>query len=89
MAPFLTDTWDTTAENWGFQATAEATAAVRKANCKLFLCHLASFLKVPYYSMAIQTRTTSLESVWELLRKVYNVEKSVRHHDLHRRHAIK
>ena len=77
MAPFLTDTWNPNAEDMGFtEAAGGVDAVTRGENCKLFLSHLASFFKVPYYNKAIQTRTTSLESVWDYLRQMYNVEKS-------------
>ena len=68
MAPFLTGTWNPEEENMGYtEALNGVDPVTRGENCKLFLSHLASFLKVPYYNLAIQTRTTSLESVWEFL----------------------
>ena len=77
MTPFLTGTWNPDAADMGFTQEAGGVSAVdRGANCKLFLSHIASFLKVPYYNLAIQNRTTSLETVWDFLRTMYNVEKS-------------
>ena len=76
MVNFLTGTWNPNAEHMGYVDTPQETAVIKAANCKMFLCHIASFMKVPYYNVAIQTRTTSLESVWQMFRKMYNVEKS-------------
>ena len=81
MAPFLTGQWNSAADNMGFTAGPNAAAdalspAEQAANCKIFLAHLASFMEVPYHRTAIEKRTTSLASVWALLRKIYNVEKS-------------
>ena len=70
MAPFLIANWNPNADNMG-----QADAAAGN-NCELFLAHLASFMTVPYHKKTIMKRTTSLESVWHLLRGIYNVEKS-------------
>ena len=76
MSPYLTETWSYEAENMGYTTALEGiSAAQRGANCKLFLSHLASFMKVPYHRKTIEQRSTSLESVWNILRGIYNVEK--------------
>ena len=79
-APFLTETWDFNDDDMGFTDPAggvpegQLSAAEKGRNCKLFLAHLTTFLKRPYYNNAIEERTTSIESVWKLLRRIYNVE---------------
>ena len=70
MAPFLNANWNPNADNMGQDNVAAGN------NCELFLAHLASFMTVPYHKKTIMKRTTSLESVWHLLRGIYNVEKS-------------
>ena len=77
---FLTWTWDYNLPNMGFvdpeRIPAGTLTAVEKgANCKLFLSHVASFMKVPYFRKAIERRTTSAESIWQLLRKSIGTER--------------
>ena len=82
FAPFLTETWDYDEPNMGFVDPAEGVprgdlpAATKATNCKLFLAHFTTFLKRPYHNRGIQERTTSCDSIWKLLRTVYNVEPS-------------
>ena len=74
MTPFLTNTWNPNAVNMGFGDNEDGI--LQASNCKLFLAHVASFLKIPYYNVAIQTRTTSFASIKEMFRTMHNVEKS-------------
>ena len=77
MSPFLTGTWNPNHATMGFTEAREGvTIQQQSANCKLFLSHLASFMTVPYHKKTIEKRTTDIESVWNLLRGIYNVEKS-------------
>ena len=77
MSPFLTVEWNPNHATMGFTEGREGVAPAQRAtNCKLFLSHLASFLTVPYHRKSIEKRTTDIESVWFLLRGIYNVEKS-------------
>ena len=77
MSPFLTGNWDPNHNTMGFTEAREGVSAVQQsANCKLFLSHLASFMTVPYHKKSIEKRTNNIESVWNLLRGIYNVEKS-------------
>ena len=76
MAPFLTLNWDASAENMGLRAQGEITAAERAASCKLFLGHVCSFFKYPYYNKKIKERSTSLQSIYNILEEIYNVEKT-------------
>ena len=77
MSPFLDMDWNPNHATMGFTEAREGVAPAQRAtNCKLFLSHLASFLTVPYHKKSIEKRTTNIESVWTLLRGIYNVEKS-------------
>ena len=82
FAPFLTETWNYDEPNMGFTDPVEGVArgdlpATKKGtNCQLFLAHFTTFVKRPYYNKGIQERTTSCDSIWKLLRSIYNVEPS-------------
>ena len=82
FAPFLTETWDYDEPNMGFVDPTEGvprgelTAAQKGTNCNLFLAHFMTFVKCHYYKKGIQERTTSCDSIWKLLRTVYNFEPS-------------
>ena len=74
MAPFLTRTWDINEPHMHQAALGENTPAQMAAKCKLFLRHVTSFLPNPYFKH-IKQRTTSLSTVWDLFREVFNIEK--------------
>ena len=82
LSPYLTLRWTPGAQNMGFVDPAgdlpagTLSAAEKSENCKLFLAHVASFMEKGYYRKAIEQRTTSAESIWQLLRQIYNVETS-------------
>ena len=81
LAPYLAETWDYGLPTMGFTdperlPAGALTAEEKSKNCKLFLAHVASFMKVPYYRISIERRTTNAESIWQLLRRSYNVETS-------------
>ena len=75
MAPFLTRTWDINVAHMDQAALGDATPAQMASKLKLFLKHVASFLPNPYFNKHIEQRTTSINSVWELFREVFNIEK--------------
>ena len=75
MAPFLTAAWDTTQLNRGFRNIDRGLTAVEQnANCELFLRHLVSYLKTPYWNNRIIDRSTSLESVWKIFNEIFDIE---------------
>ena len=76
MAPFLTREWDSNALNMGQAEEGEISAVQMGAYCKLFLQHFCSFLKYPYYNQRIQTRSTSLQSIYAILEDIYQVRKT-------------
>ena len=84
LSPYLTLTWTPGTQNMGFvdpvgDLPAGTLSAEQKAiNCKLFLAHVASFMEKSYYKKAIEQRTTSTESIWQLLRQIYNIETSAK-----------
>ena len=76
MAPFLTKTWDPTAVNMGQVVTGEVSAEQMGANCKLFLGHFCSFLEYPYLNNKIKERSTSINSIYNILEEIYNIKKT-------------
>ena len=76
MAPFLTRNWNPTAADMGQTVDGDTSAAQMGAYCKLFLQHFCSFLKYPYYNQRIQTRSTSLQSIYAILEDIYQVRKT-------------
>ena len=82
LSPYLTLTWDYNQDNMGFVdpqgdlPEGHLTAEKKAENCKLFLAHVASFMEKSYYTKTIERRTTSANSIWKLLRELYNVETS-------------
>ena len=76
MSPFLTLTWDASAVNMGLRAQGDTTPAEMAARCKLFLGHVCSFFKYPYYNKKIKERSTSVQSIYNILEEIYNVEKT-------------
>ena len=74
LAPFLTAKWDNTPTR-GFQDIEDGlTAAEQTTNCNLFLRHLVSYLKKPYWNNRIINRSTSLKSVWEIFDEIFDIE---------------
>ena len=75
MAAFLTANWDNSLPNRGFHnIDGGLTAAEQSANCELFLKHLVSYLKTPYWNNRIIERSTSLESVWKIFNEIFDIE---------------
>ena len=76
MAPFLTLNWNPADINMGQAAREGVTVEQMGANCRLFLNHVCSFFEYPYYNKRIQTRSTSLISIYAILEDIYQVEKT-------------
>ena len=82
LSPYLTLTWNYNQDNMGFidppgdRPQGQLSAEEKAEHCKLFLAHVASFMEKSYYTKAIERRTTSANSIWKLLRELYNVETS-------------
>ena len=80
LSPYLTLTWNYNQDNMGFVdpqgdlPEGQLSAAMKAEHCKLFLAHVASFMAKSYYTRKIERRTTSANSIWKLLRELYNVE---------------
>ena len=80
LSPYLTLTWNYNQDNMGFVdpqgdlPEGQLSAAMKAEHCKLFLAHVASFMEKSYYTRKIERRTTSANSIWKLLRELYNVE---------------
>ena len=58
----------------GLEDEGGLTAEVRAANCDLFLNHITSFLKEPFWNLRILNRTTDLKSVWKIFDNIFNIE---------------
>ena len=75
LAPFLTAKWDTTKDHRGFHTIPGGlTAAEQATNCEMFLRHLVSYLKKPYWNIRIIERSTSLKSVWKTFDEIFDIE---------------
>ena len=76
MAQFLNLNWDASADNYGFEADAAGTAEQKMAACKIFLGHVCSFFKYPYYNHKIKERSTNIDSIYDILRDIYHIKKT-------------
>ena len=75
FAPFLTCKWRREQPNFGFRDITDGLTAVeQKANCELFLCHISSFLKEPFWNNKILKRTSDLHDVWIIFDEIFNIE---------------
>ena len=75
MSPFLTANWDFNLPDRGFNSIAGGlTAAEQDANCDLFLKHITTYLKKPYWNTEILERSTNLQSVWKIFNEIFNIE---------------
>ena len=77
MNMFLTSTWNAAAENMGCEAAGTLTVEQVAENLKVFLGHVCSFLKYPYYNHIIKDRSTDFKSICDILREIYHIEKNV------------
>ena len=77
MNPFLTRTWTPAATHHGQALLGDISAAEMGTYNKLFLKHVASFLLNPFFKEHIVHRTTDINSVWDLFKKIYNFDKCV------------
>ena len=77
LSIFLGEQWNPAAAHHGLEAKAGFTQEQMAANCKIFLGHVCSFLKYPYYNHLIKERTTDIESVYDILREIYHIEKDI------------
>ena len=75
MNPFLTKTWTPGADHRGQAQNGEISQADMATYNILFLKHVASFLPNPFFKEHVVNRTTDIESVWNLFREIYNVDK--------------
>ena len=74
LSIFLEEDWDPNADNYGLEAKAGFTAAQMESNCKIFLGHICSFFKYPYYNHLIKERSTNMKSIYDILKDIYNIE---------------
>ena len=77
MSIFLGETWNPAAAHYGLEAKDGFTQVQMEANCKIFLGHICSFFKYPYYNYLIEERSTDIESIYDILREIYNIKKDV------------
>ena len=77
MSIFLEETWNPAAQHYGLEAKEGFTQEQMEANCKIFLGHICSFFKYPYYNHLIKERSTNMESIYDILREIYHIEKDV------------
>ena len=75
MQPFLTRTWNSSANNRGQLPLGDISAQDMATYNELFLKHIASFLPNPFFKERVLKRTTDIASVWDIFRENYNVEK--------------
>ena len=75
--PFLTNSWDSGAVNRGFRDIERGlSAAEQSTNCELFLKHVSSYLKYPFWNKRILNRTTNLKSVWKIFDEIFGIEQT-------------
>ena len=75
--PFLTKSWDSDAVNRGFRDIEGGLTAVEQStNCELFLKHVSSYLKYPFWNKRILNRTTDLKSVWKIFDEIFGIEQT-------------
>ena len=73
---FLTCTWDPRAENFGFQTQGNVTAVQKMENCKIFIQHIATYMKEPFWNNRLEEQATSLKKIWEIMDGAYEIETS-------------
>ena len=74
LSMFLEETWNTNEEFYALEAREGVTQEQMMANCKIFLGHICSFFKYPYYNHLIKERSTDLASIYSILSDIYNIE---------------
>ena len=77
MAMFLTAEWNPAAAHMGCAAVEPLTQEQVAENLKIFLGHVCSFLKYPYYNHIIKERSRKFTSICDILREIYHIEKNV------------
>ena len=70
FAQFLTATWNPDLPNRGFE-NGLITAAQQAQNCDLFIRHVSSFLKTPFWNLKILNRTKSLKDIWDIFNEIF------------------
>ena len=71
---FLSVNWNSDQPNRGFVADNLQTAAAKAANCELFINHVSSFLKTPYWNKRILERTRNLADIWKIFDEIFGIE---------------
>ena len=75
LSIFLEETWNPqAAEHYGFTERHGLTPDKLEANCKVFLGHICSFFKYPYFNHLIKERSTNMKSIYDILKDIYNIE---------------
>ena len=74
FAQFLTEQWDQSKPNLGFEDAGAVAAATKAANCKLFISHISSFLKTPFWNHKLLNRTKNLKGIWEIFDEIFGIE---------------
>ena len=74
FAQFLTCNWSQTELNMGFENGPTGSAEEQAENCKLFINHIMTFLKNPFWNHEIRDRSTSLASIWKTFDDIFEVE---------------
>ena len=77
LSIFLEEEWDPTAENYGLEEKNGISAEQMMANCKIFLAHICTFFKYPYYNHFILEKSKDMKSVYEILKAIYSIETNV------------
>ena len=75
--PFLTATWNPAAPHYGFQDIENGLSKEeQKENCEMFIEHIATFLKDPFWDNRLKERATSLKKIWEIFDFIFTIETS-------------
>ena len=68
FSPFLTANWNKDAQYYGFQT------AQQGVNCELFIRHVTSFLKTPFWNHKILNRSRNLKDIWKTFNTIFGIE---------------
>ena len=71
---FLSANWNRDLVNMGFQSDNIQTDVAKAANCELFINHVASFLKTPYWNKRILERTRNLSDIWKIFDEIFGID---------------
>ena len=72
--PFLKDSWDKSQEHMGLRAAGPLSPEQRAVNCELFINHVSSFLKTPFWNHRLLNRTKSIKDIWKIFDEIFGIE---------------